>query len=157
MLQSIISTKNPMKTIIFDIDGTLADIKHRRIFLEQESPNWAAFNDAMGDDTPNTPVVALYKTLWNSREYDLVLTSGRSEKDRKMTEQWLTWNEIPFGRLEMRQDKDNRADHIIKKEILDKLRTEGKDILFAVDDRQQVVDMWRKNGITCLQCDVGDF
>jgi phosphoglycolate phosphatase-like HAD superfamily hydrolase len=146
-----------MKTIIFDIDGTLADIAHRRAFLEQEKPNWAAFNDAMGDDTPNTPVVSLYKTLWESGEYDIILTSGRSEQDRKITEQWLTWNEIPFGRLEMRQDKDNRADHIIKQEILDKLRAESKDILFAVDDRQQVVDMWRRNGITCLQCDVGDF
>jgi len=146
-----------MKTIIFDIDGTLADIAHRRTFLEQEKPNWTAFNDAMGEDTPNTPVVSLYKTLWNSGEYDIILTSGRSEQDRKITEQWLTWNEIPFGRLEMRQDKDNRADHIIKKEILDKLLTEGKDILFAVDDRQQVVDMWRKNGIACLQCDVGNF
>ena len=146
-----------MKTIIFDIDGTLADIKHRRSFLGQEKPDWSAFNDAMGDDTPNTPVVALYKTLCNSGEYDIILTSGRSEKDRKITEQWLTWNEITFDRLEMRPDKDNRADYIIKQEILDMLRAEGKEVLFAVDDRQQVVDMWRKNGVTCLQCDVGNF
>lgn len=146
-----------MKTIIFDIDGTLADIKHRRPFLEQEKPDWAAFNDAMGDDTPNTPVVTLYKTLWDSGQYEIILTSGRSESDRKITEQWLVWNDIPFGRLEMRKDKDNRADYIIKQEILDMLLSEGKEILFAVDDRQQVVDMWRKNGIACLQCDVGDF
>lgn len=146
-----------MKTIIFDIDGTLADIKHRRPFLEQEKPDWAAFNDAMGDDTPNTPIVTLYRTLWDSGQYDIILTSGRSESDRKITEQWLAWNDIPFGRLEMRKDKDNRADYIIKQEIFDMLLSEGKEILFAVDDRQQVVDMWRKNGIACLQCDVGDF
>lgn len=93
-----------MKTIIFDIDGTLADIKHRRPFLEQEKPDWAAFNDAMGDDTPNTPVVTLYRTLWDSGQYNIILTSGRSESDRKITEQWLVWNDIPFGRLEMRKD-----------------------------------------------------
>lgn len=151
------SDKAVKKTIIFDIDGTLADIQHRRAFLEQEKPDWKAFNDKMGDDTPNMPVVALYKTLWDSGQYDVILTSGRSEKDRKITEQWLVWNEIPFGRLEMRQDKDSRPDYIIKQEILDRLRQEGKSILFAVDDRQQVVDMWRKNGIACLQCDVGDF
>ncbi len=57
----------------------------------------------------------------------------------------------------MRKGKDNRKDAIIKKEILGLLRQEGKEILFAVDDRQQVVDMWRENGITCLQCDIGDF
>ncbi|WP_440616208.1 phosphatase domain-containing protein [Cysteiniphilum sp. 6C5] len=73
------------------------------------------------------------------------------------TEQWLIWHEIPFDRLIMRKGKDNRKDAIIKKEILGLLRQEGKEILFAVDDRQQVVDMWRENGITCLQCDIGDF
>lgn len=145
------------KTIIFDIDGTLADIRHRRPFLEQEIPDWKAFNNKMGDDTPNTPVIALYKTLWHSGEYDIILTSGRAERDRKITEQWLIWNDIPFNRLEMRKDKDNRADYTIKQEILDMFIKEGKEILFAVDDRQQVVDMWRRNGITCLQCDVGDF
>ena len=145
------------KTIIFDIDGTLADIWHRRKFLDQETPDWKSFNDGMGDDTPNIPVVELYKILWDSGKYDIVITSGRSEKDRKITEQWFVWNEIPFERLEMRADGDSRADHLIKEEILLKLQDEGKDILFVVDDRQQVVDMWRRNGVTCLQCDIGDF
>ena len=57
----------------------------------------------------------------------------------------------------MRADKDQRPDNIIKGEILDMFRKEGRDIAFAVDDRQQVVDMWRENGVLCLQCDVGDF
>ena len=147
----------PKKTIIFDVDGTLADIWHRRKFLEQESPDWKSFNEKMGDDTPNAPIVELYKTLWDTGKYSIVITSGRSEKDRKITEQWLVWNEIPFENIEMRQDNDNRADYIIKEEILKKLIAEGRDILFVVDDRQQVVDMWRRNGIHCLQCDSGDF
>ncbi len=147
----------PKKTIIFDVDGTLADIWHRRKFLEQVNPDWKSFNEKMGDDTPNAPIVELYKTLWDTGKYNIVITSGRSEKDRKITEQWLVWNEIPFENLEMRQDNDNRADYIIKEEILKKLIAEGRDILFVVDDRQQVVDMWRRNGIHCLQCDTGDF
>ncbi len=144
-------------TILFDIDGTIADIAHRRKCLDQDKPDWRAFNNAMGDDTLNAPVVELYKTLWDSGKYDIILVSGRGEESRKITEQWLTWNEIPFDRLLMRPLKDFRADTLIKEEILDQLRAEGKEILFTVDDRQQVVDMWRKNGITCLQCDVGDF
>ena len=64
------------KTIIFDIDGTLADIRHRRGFLDGDRPDWNRFNAAMGDDTPNAPVVALYKTLWNSRDYQLILTKN---------------------------------------------------------------------------------
>ena len=146
-----------MKTIIFDIDGTLANIAHRRPFLDQEKPDWKSFNEKIGDDEPHHAVVELYKTLWNSKQYDMILLSGRNEEHRKVTEQWLTWNEIPFDTLEMRADGDFRSDHIIKEEILKKLQAKGKEILFTVDDRQQVVDMWRRNGIACLQCDVGDF
>ena len=145
------------QTVLFDIDGTIADIEHRRPFLDQDPPDWRSFNDAMGDDTPNAAVVALYKTLWASPDYELILVSGRGEASRALTERWLVWNEIPFGRLLMRGHKDQRADHIVKEEILDALLDEGKTILFTVDDRQQVVDMWRRRGITCLQCDVGDF
>ena len=143
-----------MQTVIFDIDGTLADIDHRRVFLEGERPHWARFNAAMGEDKPNRPIVDLYQTLWTSGIYDLQIVTGRNEAFRKITETWLTWNEIPFNRVLMRAEKDNRPDNIIKSEILEQLRAEGRDIAFAVDDRQQVVDMWRANGVTCLQCDL---
>ena len=146
-----------MKTIIFDIDGTLADIDHRRHYVSEGKPDWKKFNDEMGGDTPNNPVVSLYLTLWHSKVYNIEIVTGRNERFRTLTEQWLTWNEIPFKRVSMRADNDHRADYLIKEEILKAFLTEGHDIAFAVDDRQQVVDMWRRNGITCLQCDVGDF
>ena len=146
-----------MKTVLFDIDGTLANIEHRRSFLRKNPQDWKQFNAEMGADTPNHPIVSLYFTLWESSKYNIELVTGRSEEFRKVTEQWMVWNEIPFNKIHMRKDKDNRADHIIKKEILDELIKLGYEIEFVVDDRQQVVDMWRANGIVCLQCDVGDF
>ena len=145
------------KTVLFDIDGTLADIAHRRPYLQSDRPDWKRFNDGMGDDTPNTAIVSLYKTLRQSEAYELILVSGRSEQYRSITQHWLTWNEIQFSRLLMRKENDVHSDVIIKEEILHKLLSEGLQIEFVVDDRQQVVDMWRRNGITCLQCDVGDF
>lgn len=146
-----------MKTVLFDIDGTLANIEHRRPFLDGNRPDWKRFNDAMGDDTPNEPVVSLYQTLWRDPEYELILVTGRNEKFREITEQWFFWNDIPVGEMFMRKDNDSRADHIVKQEILEHLLAMGKNIALTVDDRQQVVDMWRRNGITCLQCDVGNF
>ena len=146
-----------MKMVLFDIDGTLADIEHRRVYLNSENPDWEKFNSMMGEDTPNAPIVNLYLSLWNSNEYEIEIVTGRGEEFREITQHWLIWNEIPFSKIHMRPKKDNRADHKIKKEILDRLLTQGKRIEFVVDDRQQVVDMWRANGITCLQCDVGDF
>ena len=103
-----------MKTVIFDIDGTLAEIEHRRVFLEGNRPDWARFNAAMGEDTPNLPIADLYRTLWASGAYDLQIVTGRNESFRKVTETWLTWNEIPFNRVLMRPDKDNRPDNIVK-------------------------------------------
>tara|TARA_R110000824_G_scaffold45358_12_gene131219 strand:+ start:1782 stop:2228 length:447 start_codon:yes stop_codon:yes gene_type:complete len=147
----------PKKVILFDIDGTLADIAHRRGHLDQDKPDWKSFNAEMGGDTPNAPIVTLYKSLWTLNAYEVILVTGRNERSRILTEQWLVWNEIPFGQILMRPDNDFRADHIIKEEILNRLLAAGKIIEFVVDDRQQVVDMWRRNGITCLQCDIGDF
>jgi len=145
------------KTIIFDIDGTLADIEHRRPLLDGDRPNWKQFNAEMGQDTINPGVVELYKSLWEINKYNIVLATGRTEDFRKITENWLIWNEIPFSNIYMRKSGDFRSDDIVKQEILDKLLAKGHEIAFTVDDRQQVVDMWRRNGITCLQCDVGDF
>lgn len=145
------------QTVLFDIDGTLADIEHRRRFVEADPPDWGSFFKHMGDDTPNEAIVKLYHTLWDSDEYEILILSGRPEKYRAITEQWFIWNEIPFTRILMRGLNDMRSDVIVKKEMLDALLTEGHKIAFVVDDRNSVVDMWRENGITCLQCDYGDF
>lgn len=145
------------KAVLFDIDGTLADIAHRRPFLKGDRPDWKSFNFRMGEDLPNAPIIELYLTLWESQKYEIILVSGRSEDHRGITEKWLVWNEIPFEQLLMRPSGDFRPDVMIKLEILHKIQRDGRKILFAVDDRQSVVDMWRDNGITCLQCDVGDF
>lgn len=146
-----------MKTILFDIDGTLSDAEHRRNFLQGEKPDWHSFNKDMGNDLPRSDVVDLYQALWQSGRYEIILITGRSEEFRGLTEQWFAWNEIPFDRMIMRKTEDCRRDEIVKEELLDQLLEEGKDIGFVVDDRQSVVDMWRRRGITCLQSDVGDF
>lgn len=151
------SIKVIKKTIFFDIDGTLADIEHRRKYLNQNRPDWRRFNAAMGDDKPNNDVVNLYHSLLKSGDYDIIIVTGRSEKFRPVTETWFAWHEIPFSRILMRADGDNRPDHIIKEEILDALIAEGREIAFTVDDRNQVVDMWRRRGITCFQCAPGNF
>ena len=57
----------------------------------------------------------------------------------------------------MRKDYDNRQDAVIKEEIY-KLHIQPKfNVLFCVDDRKQVVDMWRRIGLICLQCAEGEF
>ena len=146
-----------MHTLIFDIDGTLADIAHRRHHVAKTPKDWRAFHAALDDDVPIPAVATLYRTLWESGRYDMQLLTGRNEAHRARTEAWLAAHDLAHHGLTMRADRDYRPDYVVKGEAMDRFLAAGKSILFAVDDRQQVVDMWRRRGVTCLQCDVGDF
>ncbi|RUO69303.1 hypothetical protein CWI79_09130 [Pseudidiomarina salinarum] len=137
--------------MIFDLDGTLANVEHRRPILEQDSKNWREFFAAMGEDIINKPILELYIMVSSSSTHRSIILTGRPEKYRKLTEQWLVWNGVSFDELIMRKRSDYRADHVIKEEALDELLSAGNEIAFVVDDRQSVVDMWRRRGITCLQ------
>lgn len=147
-----------MKTIIFDLDGTLADLTHRLHHVKNGNNRWGEFFSECVNDTPIIAVCELVKILY-SGPYDeyvekipkIIIISGRSDIVRTETEQWLCAHGIQYDELIMRPAGDYTPDHILKEHILDQLLREGHEILFTVDDRQRVVDMWRKRGITCLQ------
>lgn len=146
-----------MATVIFDIDGTLANNEHRQHFLD--SKDWNGFFEAMDKDEPIDSVCRLAQSM-SFAPVILMFCTGRPEKYRQITLDWLKNRAEIFllnENLMMRPDGDYRPDHEVKKEMLDKLRAEGHNIWFVVDDRNSVVDMWRNNGVTCLQCAEGDF
>ncbi len=145
------------KIIIFDIDGTLANIEHRRAYVRTKPKNWPAFNRAMVNDTPYQDIVWLYKTLQKQEDTVMLIASGRGEEERHVTTTWLSAYGIVFKQLYMRPANDSRQDNIIKEEILEQIRVEYGEPFMVVDDRNQVVDMWRTNGVRCLQCAPGDF
>lgn len=146
-----------LSAVIFDMDGTLADVTHRRPFITGTGKkNWAAWNERMGDDPPNMPIAALARMMAASGSTIIVCT-GRHEEYRRLTETWLLLHEIPAHRVYMRPSKDSRADHVVKLELLARIRDDGFDPVLVVDDRSSVVAMWREAGLTCLQCAPGDF
>jgi len=55
----------------------------------------------------------------------------------------------------LRKDKDRRSDTEVKRELLATL--DKSKILFVVEDRSRVVEMWRSEGLVCLQCAPGEF
>lgn len=147
------------KAIIIDIDGTLADCEHRRHHVENK--DWNSFYAAMADDKPNKWCWELAFGMEN-RGYVILLVSGRPAEWRDTTLKWLENSGINFNFPEdtilfMRKSGDFRKDSIIKEEIFRFEIEPHFDVLFCVDDRKQVVDMWRSIGLTCLQCSEGDF
>lgn len=142
-----------MKTVICDIDGTLADCRHR---LHHVLPHggggkrdWDAFFAEMGEDGVIWPVRDLVCAA--NAHYPVVVCTGRPEKYRAVTEAWLYDAGVSFRQLYMRPDNDTRPDHIVKAQILRGIIEDGFDPFIVIDDRQSVVDMWRDNGLVCLQ------
>lgn len=143
-------------TVFVDIDGTLADLTHRRVYVRTKPKNWSAFERAMDKDTPIDWVIDAVRRLYDHR-WTVILMSGRNEKTRKVTEDWLKKYGVSYHGLYMRPDKDYRADDIVKEELLAAARADGYDPDVVFDDRDRVVAMWRSKGIPVVQVAEGDF
>ena len=76
------------KVIVFDVDGTMADIEWRRHWVMNKPKNWKAFFAVQHEDPPHEEIVWLAKTLKDA-DTTILICSGRSNKFRKVTEDWL--------------------------------------------------------------------
>ena len=134
------------KVVIVDIDGTVAEKTDRHIFDYKK----------VLTDSPKAEVIEVVNSFWKSG-YKIIFLSGRPDSCFDDTYQWLSLNCPPFIKLLMRKTGDNRKDAEIKKEIYFNEIESNFDVLCVLDDRNQVVDMWREIGLTCLQVAPGDF
>ena len=134
--------------IIVDIDGTLAHRCDR---------NWFEY-DKVDQDHLDIAVYGIVEAF-QKKGYTILIVSGRegTEVCRQKTLAWLDKHEVPYYDLMMRKEGDFRRDSIVKKEIYDTLIKDKFDVEFVLDDRQQVVDMWREIGLKCLQVQPGNF
>lgn len=160
-----VRTGENMKPLyIFDLDGTLALIEHRRHMLDEkhDSNRWRRFYAACDKDQPNVPVIATMERLRHAGA-DVWIFSGRSAEVRDKTVAWLaehtsfmTWDLDTA--LMMRADGDYTADDVLKRQWLDGMLDEDRRRLVATfDDRDRVVQMWREAGVTCFQVAPGEF
>jgi hypothetical protein len=136
--------KDKTSCFVFDLDGTLCDVRHRRQWVATKPKNWNAWNAGISEDKPNMPVLDVLHRL--SNVYDIVLVSGRGSEYRQPTIDWLRKHGVHFSGLYMRAAGDFRADDEIKAELADEVEKDYR-ILGVFDDRKRVVDMWIKRGI----------
>ena len=147
-------------TVIFDLDGTLANIDARRKLATKPNGklDWDVFHDPsnIGLDVPNEPVVKMAE-LFAENGFNIVIFSGRTNKIERRTRSWLTHNRVPFHKLVMRDEVRHFVpDNTLKKQFLNE-HVYINDVFLVVDDRQQVVDMWRSLGLTVFQVAEGNF
>lgn len=144
-----------MKTIICDLDGTLANIDHRLHFITGEKKDWDGFFGAVAKDKPNMWCVELLKGMM-TRDTEIIFVSGRNASAFIATRAWL--DALGFNGIQLfMRPEDNRQPDFELKEHFYNEALKDKDILFVIEDRKQVVDMWRSKGIVVLQCDPGEF
>src|SRR5688572_16160726 len=103
----------------------------------------------MGNDKAAYSIVRLCNLLYDSGLY-IVLCSGRNERHRDETVKWMKREGVKYHEMRLRADDDMRSDVDAKREMLKGLNRSR--ILFVVEDRSRVVEMWRSEGLTCLQC-----
>lgn len=134
-----------VKAFIYDLDGTVYHMNDKR----------GPYALNVDVDDPDPVVQAIVKVM--SEFYLPIAMSGRKSSTRELTEYCLNRDGLPRIELFMRADDDNRADNLVKADLFDEHVRDNYDVQFVLDDRNQVVDMWRAMGLKVLQVQEGDF
>lgn len=146
--------------VIFDLDGTLADIEERRRVSTKENGkiNWGTFFDPshITLDKPVHKVIELCSAL-KAGGYNIAIFSGRGEETRQATEAWLARNAVKYDLLRMRPVQNYEPDDDLKLQWLNEVFPNRSQILCVFDDRDKVVQMWRREGLLCCQVAPGNF
>ena len=146
--------------VIFDVDGTIADVNHRRHLVNGEKgfkPDWNAFRSATVDDTPVQWVCDIAKRYIEIGD-DVAFFSARNESEREITEKQIKeWIGEGHKGVFLRPNDSYEPDEVFKRDLADKFEEMGGKIDLVFDDRNKVVQMWRDRGTTCVQVAEGDF
>jgi hypothetical protein len=138
-----------MQLAVFDIDGVVADVRHRLHYLDRKPKDWGGFFRAAPNDSPLAHGQALVKAA--AADHSIVWLTGRPDWMRVLTHSWLTEHDLPAGELLMRPRRDFRPARVVKLDALRRLQPRG--IEFFIDDDPQVVDAAKAAGFPAQLAD----
>lgn len=135
------------KAVIFDVDGTLADVSGIRHYVldDPKRKNFEKFHAAASYCPPNQQALDLVRN-YAAQGFVIIVVSARKERWRYRTSIWLRKWEVGHDHLLMRADGDQRKDVEVKRDILAKIR-QRYEVVHAVDDNPNVIAMWTAEGI----------
>jgi predicted kinase len=132
--------------IIVDVDGTVAS--HEGV---RGPYDWSM----VGKDNPHDDIIQLVRMLAGG--LTVIIMTGRDGSCAEETKTWLRRHQIPFKHFYIRSEGDQRRDSIIKRELFDQNVRGVYNVKYVIDDRAQVVNMWRDLGLRVLDVDGGMF
>lgn len=131
---------------LFDIDGTLAEMNGRGPF------EWKK----VIHDTTHDDVIEMAQIL-SEAGFEIIVMSGRDEVCRNETIYWLQKHKVPYDELFMRPAGSHLKDSAVKHDLYHQYVAGNWNVRGVFDDRNQVVDQWRRMGIRCYQVQPGNF
>ena len=141
------------KAIIVDLDGTIADDLWRRHLYRRPNVDWDEINAMCKFDQAFKWAQEIVHAM-HAQGYHIIFLTARNDTARSVTESWLNAHvNVTNSSLIMRSEGDRREDWITKEDLYNRLVLPQYEVLFCLDDKQSVTDMWRRIGLTCLQCD----
>lgn len=132
--------RDRQRTVIVDLDGTIADNTAR---------HFTAYDEA-GTDSPIWSVIRVVRAIALGGFYRIVYMTGREDYSREVAQAWLDEHGLPPGDLYMRATGDYRPDSEVKSELFDGSGIAAEDVEVVIDDRLSVIEMWRSRGFTVL-------
>ncbi len=147
----------PKEIIICDIDGTIANLKHRLPYIKDQNPkDWDRFfGEVHLDDAVEIGRVVQH-ILWVRFRGEILYITGRPERTRKATKEWLVDNNFLHGTMLMRLDGDHRPAHEVKAELFDNHMSMLADIhkkiviVAALEDDPKCIEMYQERGVDCI-------
>ena len=137
------------RLVIFDLDGTLINVEPVRHYVEGKNKNFDAFHNESLNCTPFENVLNLNKLMHSMSDVYIAIVTGREEKYREVSEQWLSRNRVFYQVLLMRKNNDYRKNVIIKREIYESIESNLNPFV-AIDDTLDLRDMWKNIGFSLV-------
>jgi phosphoglycolate phosphatase-like HAD superfamily hydrolase len=135
--------------VIFDVDGTLADVRAIRHYvvpsLGSRHKDFDAFHRESVNVLPHAHVARAAR-LTHELGVAVLIVTARRARWRNHTAMWLALHDIPSTAMWMRADHDNRPDREVKADILARIR-QSFDVIHAWDDNPRVIEVWQEHGI----------
>lgn len=149
--------------VLVDIDGTLSNPTHRLHHITGPKKDWTSFYRECGHDPGYSEMIELVRALHRNGSV-VVYVTGRpylADDDTnigELTADWLKAVNCPLGTVYMRKPGDHRQDFEVKRELyLEMILPKFGRADLVIEDRDQVVRMWRTLGIRTLQCCEGAY